>query len=130
MPAPLSGDLRVRIIAAWQTGEHTWAELAERFGVGVATVNRLVGRFRATGSVAPTRQRYGAAPKLDATAVLVVESLLRERPDSTLAELVQALREETGLHVSEATMGRTVRFRLGWSRKKSPSSQPSASARR
>lgn len=128
MPAALSMDLRRRIIAAWLKKEGTWQELADRFGVGVATVDRLVARYRATGDVLPTQQKYGSDPKLDDAGVEAVRRLLLQRPDSTLPELVMALADEHGISVSESTMGRTVRERLGWTRKKRPSSRRSATA--
>jgi transposase len=129
MPAALSLDLRRRIIAAWLDKEESWQEIADRFGVGVATVDRLVARYRRTGDVAPTQQKYGADPILDDAAVELVRKLLLKRPDSTLPELVGALEEQHGISVSRSTMGRTVRERLGWSRKKRVSSRRSATAR-
>jgi transposase len=55
---------------------------------------------------------------LDAKGVEAVRTLLEQRPDSTLPELVSALAETYGITVSRATVGRTVRERLGWTRKK------------
>jgi len=130
MPAALSMDLRRRIIAAWQNGEGSWQGLSDRFGVGIATVNRLVSRFRTTGSVEPTRQKYGSAPLLVDKDLDVLERLVRERPDSTIAELVEALKDEASIEVSASTVGRAVRDRLGWTRKKSRWSRRSAIERR
>jgi hypothetical protein len=46
LPAPLSLDLRSRVIAAWPSGEHgSWEELAATFRIDRATVNRLIRRF-------------------------------------------------------------------------------------
>lgn len=125
MPAALSLDLRRRIIAAWLEQVGTWQQIADRFGVGVATVDRLVARYRETGDVAPTRQKYGSDPILTDSDVEIVRKLLEKRPDSTLPELVRALEEEHGISVSRSTIGRTVRERLGWTRKKRPSSRRS-----
>jgi transposase len=130
MPAALSLDLRKRIIAAWRNEEGSWAQIAQRFGVGVATVDRLVARFRKTGSVAPTQQKYGADPILSDDDVAVVRRLLEAQPDITLPELVADFEEKRRITVSVSTMGRVVRDRLGWTRKKRPSSQRSGTARR
>lgn len=129
MPAALSMDLRRRIIAAWLKKEGSWREIAGRFGVGVASVVRLVARYRQTGDVVPTLQKHGADPKLDDAGVEAVRRLLEQRPDITLPELVMALAEEHGVSVSTSTMGRAVRERLGWTRKKRQSSRRSATAR-
>jgi len=130
MPAALSLDLRKRIVAAWQNEEGSWEQLAQRFGVGVATVDRLVARFRKTGSVEPTRQKYGADPILSDEDVGVVRRLLEAQPDITLPELVADFQEKRRIAVSVSTMGRVVRDRLGWTRKKRPSSRRSATASR
>lgn len=129
MPAALSMDLRRRIIAAWLKKEGSWQEIADRFGVGIASVDRLIARYRQTGDVAPTQQKYGSDPKLDDAGIEAVRKLLERHPDLTLPELVMAVAEEHGIVVSTSTMGRAVRERLGWTRKKRASSRRSATAR-
>lgn len=128
MGSPLSMDLRQRIIAAWQQREGTWRELAERFGVGEATVDRLVARFRSTGSVAPDPHGGGQSHRIPDEDLPVVRRLLDASPDITIEELAGAFRRESGTRVSRATMGRAV-ARLGYTRKKRPSSARSATGR-
>jgi len=128
MGSPLSLDLRQRIVTAWQQGEGTWKELAERFGVGEATVDRLVARFRRSGSVAPDPHGGGQSHRIPDEALPAVRGLLDTRPDSTIEELAEAYRRQSGRRVSRATMGRAV-VRLGYSRKKRPSSARSATGR-
>ena len=128
MPAPLSLDLRQRIIAAWQNGEGTWDEIAERFAVGVASVDRLVRQFRKSKMVTPLPHGGGVPHKIGDDGLAVVRRLLQERADLTDDELVYAFKEETGIAVSPATMGRAVR-RLGFTRKKKSSSRRSATGR-
>ncbi len=128
MGSALSLDLRQRIIAAWQNQEGTWKELAERFGVGEATVDRLVARFRRTGSVAPDPHGGGQPALIPDEQLSVVRRLLDAEPDITVAELAARYRCEAGLRVSRSTMSRTV-ARLGYTRKKRPSSARSATAR-
>ena len=129
MPAALSMGLRRRIIAAWLDQEGSCQEHADRSGVGVATVDRLVARDRASGDVGSTQQKCGFDPKLDDAFVGAVRRLSLQRPDRTLPELVEALADEHGTSVSESTVGRTVRERAGWTRKTRPSSRRSATAR-
>ena len=52
MTAPLSNDLRERIVAAVGCGE-SCRSVASRFGVAVSSVVKWSQRHRATGSVAP-----------------------------------------------------------------------------
>ena len=52
MTAPLSNDLRERVVAAVGTGE-SCRSVAARFGIAVSSVVKWSQRRRATGSVAP-----------------------------------------------------------------------------
>ena len=124
MAPPLSVDLRERVIKAWREGGETYAELAERFGVGVATVNRWLRRYRETGGVQPMGHRGGAPRRITLEQEPVVARLLRAHPDWTEAQLTTALCEELGIEVSRSTVGRVVRG-LGYRLKKRPSSPAS-----
>ena len=52
MTAPLSNDLRERVVAAVNSGE-SCRSVAARFGVAVSSVVKWSQRHRATGSIAP-----------------------------------------------------------------------------
>lgn len=52
MTAPLSNDLRERVVAAVLSGESS-RTVAARFGVAVSSVVKWSQRYRATGSVRP-----------------------------------------------------------------------------
>jgi transposase len=129
MGKPLSLDLRARIVGAVQRGEGSWEEIAGVFGVGVATVNRLVRRHRQTGSVQPEPHGGGMPRRVDEVGEAVIKELLGERPDLTQAELAVLFEAETGRSVSRSSIARTL-TRMGFTRKKSPSSRASRRARR
>jgi transposase len=129
VPAALPKELRRRIIEAWQAGEGTWEQLAARFKVGVATVDRLVALFRATGSIDPRPHGGGHEPQLTTEHLELLRKLVEAQPDMTLEELAVELIAKGGPAVSTATVGRAVREKLGLTRKKSPSSRPSATGR-
>jgi transposase len=124
MPEPLSLDLRERIVTAYESGDVTRDEVAELFQVGRASVNRLVRRFRETGTVEPTPHGGGKPRKLTAKGENALRGLLVERPDATVAEFVTLLERQTGLAVSTSTMSRAL-ARLGFTRKERPSSRAS-----
>jgi transposase len=52
-------ELRARVVAAYEAGEGTYAEIAEQFGVGEASVNRWVRRKRERGDVVPDNKGGG-----------------------------------------------------------------------
>jgi transposase len=128
MPKPLSLDLRERVVAAQSESRGTYDEMATRFGIGRATFNRWVNRWRKTGSVAPLPHAGGQARRVDAVQMKTIAEFISEKPDATRAELAASLAKKTGIQVSVATIGRAL-TKLGLSRKKRPSTPVSAIAR-
>lgn len=78
MPKALSLDLRERILEAWKQGL-PWAEIADRFQLGIASVNRLVRRYRKTGSVERSPRGGGNPPKIPENELPSLKELV-ERP--------------------------------------------------
>ena len=129
MGRALAIDLRERVVEAYETGEHTQAEIAELFGVGEASVRRWVRRKRERGTVAPTVDyTHGPAPKIDIIRLDLLERILGENRDATNEELADMIGERTGIAVSASSISRAIAL-LGWTRKKSPSSPPKPTPR-
>jgi transposase len=128
MPAALSEDLRWRIIQTWQEEEPTSVELAERFGVGEATVKRLKRTFRETKGVQRKPHGGGMPRIITPEQESLVEALVQQYPDWSEDQYAEYLAEHHDIHASGVTVGRTIR-RLGYSVKKSPSSRRSATRR-
>jgi transposase len=126
MAGPLSSDLRKRIVLAYEYGDKTRDEVAEQFEVGRASVNRLVRRYRESGSVEPSPHGGGKPRKMTSRGEKVLRALVEERPDATISEFVRLMVERARLTLSTSTMSREL-ARLGLSRKKSPSSPPNSS---
>lgn len=120
MPTALSIDLRRRIVQAYDPKTTSCREVAERFSVGEASVNRFVNQQRQTGDVAPRPHGGGVASKLQAPEMETIRVLVVEKSDRTRLELIAALAEQRGVRVSPATMGRALAA-LGLTRKKSRS---------
>ena len=125
--APLSEDLRLRIINTWKRGKLTGRQLAERFAVGAATVTRLKRRYRDTKSVKPKPHGGGQKRRIGPEQEPLVEALVRQHPDWTEDQYAEELLKQQGIEASAITVGRAIR-RLGYSVKKSPSSRKSATA--
>jgi transposase len=98
-----SNDLRERIVAAVQRGEHSIRQIAHLFSISLSCVVRLLQHQRRTGSVQP-KPHPGAARKLDAAADARLLELVREQPDATLAELRDCL----GVRCSLMTIARAL----------------------
>jgi transposase len=108
-------DLRSHIVAAVADGTPV-AQVARQFRVHRSTVFRYLAQQRDAGTLSP-RRHPGAAPRVspDDAPQLIVQ--LTTDPTATLAAHCQIWEQTTGIHLSQATMSRTIR-RLGWSRKK------------
>ena len=105
MMRPYSNDLRERIVAAVDRGEHSLRELATLFCVSLSCIVRLLRRHRDTGSVTPKPHGGGAPAKIDAQHLERLRELLRAQPDATLAEL----RDRLGVPCSLMAIDRALR---------------------
>ena len=82
--AAYSIDLRLRVLRDADAGLPS-DELAEKYSVSRAWVDRLKQRRRETGEVAPRKQTRWRTPILQAQ-LAELAALIREQPDRTLAE--------------------------------------------
>jgi len=121
MPRPHPIELRERVVAAYKAGEGSFKELARRFMVGEASVNRWVSLDRRTGSVAPSPMGgWNRERKVDEAGEVLLRDLIDNNSDCTLAELAEEYKVARGVEVSTQTMSDTVR-RLGYTRKRGSS---------
>jgi transposase len=115
MPAPMSRDLRERIVRAVEAGSSMRAAAA-RFAVSPSSAIKLMARVRATGSVAPARYGGHRRPVL-APHEGVLRALVAAQPDITLREIQAELGRRCGVSVCLATIHVRLR-RLGLRHKK------------
>ena len=85
MAAPLSLDIRKRIVAAVEDGSSRRAA-ADRFAVSESTAIKLVQQWEQTGSLEPGRMG-GYRPFALAAHEMLVRELIAQAPDQTLDEL-------------------------------------------
>lgn len=104
MPAPLSIDLRQRMIAAYEAKEGSQRQLAKRFKVSLSFIRDLMRHYRQTGTVQPKPHGGGAIAKLGKEQVPIVEALVTAQPDALLKELCERFAGQTGVEVSVSTM--------------------------
>jgi len=118
-------DLRERVVAAYEKGKNTIAEVAAQFSVGETFLKKMLRQKRQTGSLERLPQRAGAKKMLNRMHRLWLTKQIKEQPDATLVELQTSLLEKKKKSVSPATISRELQeLRLG--RKKNRSSHTSA----
>lgn len=74
MTAPLSNDLRKRVVGAIEAGE-SCRSVAVRFGVAVSSAVKWSQRYRATGSVAPGKMGGHRKRILEPHRVFIVDRI-------------------------------------------------------
>jgi transposase len=121
MAAPLSQDLRRRLVRAVEAGSSA-REAARRFEVSPSAAVKIVRRARETGSTAPARVGGYRKPLLAGHEGLL-RKLTSAKPGITLAEVRDALNEQGVGPVSLTAIWAALR-RLGLSHKKSRSGRP------
>ena len=124
-----SDDLRLRVAAAYATGQFTIGQVARRFAVSAWFVEKLLKRQRTSGSVAALPHRGGPAPRLQKADRNCLAACVAAQPDATLAELRQQLVAAGSPAVGQTVLWQTLQA-LDLRRKKrvcmSPSATPSA----
>lgn len=116
MTAPLSLDLRARVVGAIEAGD-SCRSAAARFGVAVSSAVKWSQRYRATGSVAPGKMGGHRKRVLEPHRAFIVERI-GQTPDLTLHGLKDELAAR-GVRVSHDTVWKFLR-REGLSFKKNP----------
>lgn len=112
--APLSQDLRDRIVAAYEAQEGSYELIAARFKVGPTVVGKLVRQKRDLGTLEPQVHRRGRKPAVSGEQKAALREHLERYPDATVLERREAL----GLKCTEKTLWQTLR-KMGWRFKKS-----------
>jgi transposase len=106
----------------------TYAETAEMLGIGEASVSRILRLHRETGSVAPRPKGGGRTSPIAGEVADKLKALVREVPDATVQEMLDALVASTGVATSLSALKRAL-HRLGFSRKKRSLSRASVTNR-
>ena len=124
MAKAYSDDLRRRFLSAYEAGEGTLDELAERFRVSLAYGKKVHGQFQRTGQMERVEQRRGTPRKLLDGPREQLRVWLIAVPDLTLEQLREKLQRDCGISISLAQVARALK-RMGLKLKKSHSTPAS-----
>ncbi len=116
MTAPLSQDLRERIVRAVEGGSSI-RQAAARFQVSASAAVKLMRRVRRTGSTAPAKIGGYRRPVLEAHAD-DLRTLVARKPGITLKEIKETL-QARGIAVKALSTIADMLHRLNLSHKKS-----------
>ena len=91
MAASLSMDLRERIESAYEAGNISLQDVANRFSVSRWTLGKPVRRFRTEQSLTPHTNRCGRKRSIYGDTKKSVDRHLRTYPEATLEKRLAAL---------------------------------------
>lgn len=117
MAAFITSDVRARIIQAYQSERGTYQCLADIFGVGIATVNRVLRRYREAGDHRMAPRKGGRKAKIGLGHAKEVAKMVQLMPDATFDEYTVYWRQNHSKDISRASIVRGLQ-RLGYTRKK------------
>jgi len=129
MARAYSNDLRRKLLEAYDRGEGSLRELAERFGVSSPYAWKISAQRKRTGQVERVEQRHGPESKVTGAVQQQLRSWVRQQPDLTLAEIRERLWETARLPVSVPRVWQVLR-RLKLRLKKSHSTPRNRTHRR
>lgn len=89
--ATLSTDIRERIVAAYDRGDVTRQQVAERFDVSLGMVKKLLQQRANTGDIGPRHHRSGRRRKITQKHEARLKRMVGRNPDMTLEELRDAI---------------------------------------
>jgi len=121
-------DLRRKFLSAYDEGEGTLEELAERFLVSVGWAKKISVQRNRTGQSERVPHRAGRKPHASPEAQQQVRVWIEAKPDLTLAEIQGKLRNQATVTLSIPQIWRLLR-RMGLRLKKSHSMPASATAK-
>ena len=108
-------ELRKRIVEAYTSGLcGSYEKAAELFGVGRATVSRLLRRRRETGDIKALAVGGNRARQVD---LGWLREHAQKQPDARLVDRVEAWQAVSGRRVALSTMCNAMRA-IGWTHKK------------
>lgn len=102
-------DLRRRAVDAYENGEGTLQEIADRFCIGRTTLCDLLRRYRETNSLAPAAVRGHRPRSVNEAGRELIKEIVAAKPDGTLAELTAVYNARAEKAISRTTFGCAVR---------------------
>lgn len=125
MPAAYSTDLRIKVVEAYKKGKYHRVEIAEQFGISIATFNRYWRAYNTHGDLSPKKYHPGRHAVLSGKNLDDVAKLIAKKPDSTIAQLCEAYNQTHDISVGRSMMHRACqKLKANYKKKsKKPSQQ-------
>lgn len=113
---PYSIDLRTKIFDAYQNGEGSYRDLAQRFNVSLSFIYSLFKLFKETKNIKP-KHGGGKKPLIDEDGYCFIRKLVLSKPDITLQEICDEYEKNKKIKLSISVMCVALK-KLNFNRKK------------
>ena|SRR3990167_4493386 len=118
MTTAYSLDLRRKAVLAYEEGEGTQEEIAERFCIGLRTLQAWLALKEKTGDIKPKAYIYcGRKPIIDEDGLAFIESLIQDKPDQLISEIRRLYKTKFKVKVAQSMVSRALK-QLNLRRKK------------
>lgn len=105
---PYSLDFRQKIFDTYLSGGISQRKLANKFGVSLGFIEKLLKQYRETASIAPKVRTKQTPPKLNEEQIKILEEIVEAKNDATLKEIRSELKEKTGITIGISTVDRML----------------------
>jgi transposase len=110
MPAPYSLDLRKKALEAYENGEGSQSEIAERFSISQSTLKLWIRLKSHTGKLNPKPHIYrGRKRIIDEKGLEFLSQLIESKPDLLIEEMRVGYQEKNGVLVSASMICRSLK---------------------
>jgi transposase len=100
---PYSLDLRQKIVNLYEEGNISQRQLAKQFHVALSFVQKMLRQKLELGHVEPKIRLEQTPTKLNQEQLIILEQLVTDNNDATLAELRQMLFQKTEVLIGRST---------------------------
>ncbi len=84
-----SGDLRKKVLTAYQNGKGSMRQLSEKSDVSSTSVFNLIKDFRQNGHINPKPHGGGNTPAINEEGCRIPAEIIEKKPDMTLKEICE-----------------------------------------
>jgi len=109
MAKSYADDLRRKLLQAYDRGEGTLKQLAQRFSVSAPWAWKISAQRKRSGQMERVEQRRGGGRKVTLEVQARLRGWVQSQPDATLRELQQKLEQAHHLHVSLGRLWQVLR---------------------
>lgn len=101
-------DLRQKIVNLYEEGNISQRQLAKQFNVALSFVQKMLRQKLELGHIEPKIRLEQTPTKLNQEQLTILEQLVTDNNDATLAELREMLFQKTGVMIGRSTVDRML----------------------